>query len=235
MRKGLDAPVPPFEHLVVLDFEWTADKQRRMEPCSEITQFPSVLVKLAGRATKVIDEFDTFVRPRFNPLLSRFARELTAITQADVDGAPSLEEVIPRYLAWLHSHGLAALDGAKIGHWAFCTWSDADVGTQLATETRTKGIPLPQCFQNWVDLKPCYRSHFRTEPRGGLQACVERLGLAWEGRAHNGLVDSQNTSKIVLHMAQGSYMHGAFVFKRPTRGLDAATGIPFGSAKRKRT
>lgn len=228
-HKGLDAPVPPFRHLVVLDFEWTADNRRRMEPCSEITQFPSVLVQLAGRHTRVVDEFDTFVRPRFNPTLTRFSIELTHICQADVDAAPLLEDVLPRYVAWLHAHGLAEPDGRKVGHWAFCTWSDADVGSQLSTEARVKGLALPGCFSSWVDLKCCYRSHFKAEPKGGLRACVERLGLAWTGRAHNGLVDSQNTAKIVVHMAAGgSYAHGAFEFKRPTRGLDAS-GRPFGS------
>ena len=72
-------------HLVVLDFEWTADNHRRMMPCSEITQFPSVLVRLDGRRSHVVDEFDTFVRPTLNPTLTRFSIELTAITQEDVE------------------------------------------------------------------------------------------------------------------------------------------------------
>ena len=36
------------EHLVVLDFEWTADDKRPMLPIPEITQFPSVLVRLGS-------------------------------------------------------------------------------------------------------------------------------------------------------------------------------------------
>jgi inhibitor of KinA sporulation pathway (predicted exonuclease) len=77
-----------------------------IKPCSEITQFPSVLVRLAGRESVACDEFDTFVRPRFNPLLSSFASELTGISQSQVDGAPLLEDAMRRYLAWLESHDL---------------------------------------------------------------------------------------------------------------------------------
>ena len=33
--KGLAAPQPPLTHLVVLDFEWTADNHQKMLPCSE--------------------------------------------------------------------------------------------------------------------------------------------------------------------------------------------------------
>ena len=228
--KGLSAPPPPLTHLVVLDFEWTADDRRKMEPCSEITQFPSVLVRLDGHASAAIDEFDTFVRPVYNPQLTPFAVGLTAIKQADVDAAPMLAEVLPRYLEWLRGHGLVDAAGRRLGSWCVCTWSDADIGGQLSSECRHKEIAMPACFDAWVDLKLLYRRHYRTAPSGGLRACVERLGLTFEGRAHNGLVDSQNTAAIVVHMAKGLGHNGpAFVFCRPTRGLDA-NGLAYGSA-----
>ena len=47
-RKALDLPPQLMQHLVVLDFEWTADNKRAMLPIPEITQFPSVLVQLDG-------------------------------------------------------------------------------------------------------------------------------------------------------------------------------------------
>ena len=227
--KGLTAPPPPLSHLVVLDFEWTADNRKKMEPCSEITQFPSVLVRLSGTTSVMVDEFDTFVRPVFNPTLTEFSKTLTAISQADVDRAPPLNAVLPSYVEWLRSHGLCDENGRKCGRWCFCTWSDADIGGQLAAECRHKGLAIPPCFDAWVDLKHEYRRHYKIEPRGGLQACVERLGIEFTGRAHNGLVDSQNTAKIVLHMARGEGMFGpAFVFLRPTRGLDK-NGYAYGS------
>jgi inhibitor of KinA sporulation pathway (predicted exonuclease) len=187
-----------------------------MLPCSEITQFPSVLVRLAGRASVVVDEFDTFVRPTFNPALSPFAMALTGITQADVDAAPALGDAMRRYMAWLRGHGLVDGAGAKVGSWAICTWTDADIGGQLSKEVAHKGLVLPPCFTNWVDLKQCFERHYKRPPRGGLQRCVEGLGIPFLGRAHNGLVDSQNTAAIVLHMAVGCPEHGAFTFRRTT-------------------
>ena len=109
---------------------------RKMTPCSEITQFPSVLVKLDGRKTAIIDEFDTFVQPTLNPMLSKFAIDLTGITQDQVDAAPLLAAVLPKYASWLESHGLVSSDGAKLCNWAVCTWSDADIGGQLVNELR---------------------------------------------------------------------------------------------------
>ena len=143
--KGFSAPLPPLTHLCVLDFEWTCSDRKKMEPCAEITQFPTVLVRLDGRNTCVLDEFDTFVRPQFNPILSTFATQLTGITQSDVDAAPPLHGALIEYLQWLQSHGLVDGDGNRTGSWCFCTWSDADIGSTFTTECRHKGEPVPGC------------------------------------------------------------------------------------------
>ena len=122
----------------------------------------------------------------------------------------------------------------RIGHWRFAwrfaTWGDADIGGQLVAECGHKAIAVPAAFGSWVDLKAEYERHFRLEARGGLQACVERLGIPFTGRAHNGLIDSQNTAEIALYMARGHLgQYGpAFVFRKGTRGLDA-NGFAFGS------
>ena len=229
VKRRARAPPPPLEYLVVLDFEWTADRGRPMLPVAEITQFPSVLVRLDGRASAAVDEFNSYVRPTLNPVLTAFSIELTAISQATVDAAPPLAAVLAAYLAWLRAHDLVDAAGARTARrWAVCTWSDADVGGQLARECRHKGLAVPPCFDRWVDLKQVFRRHFHREPRGGLQRCVESVGLAFDGRAHDGLVDSRNTAALALRMARGTYEHGAFVFRRPTRGLDA-NGDMFGS------
>eukprot|EP00039_Didymoeca_costata_P020314 m.340813 g.340813 ORF g.340813 m.340813 type:complete len:268 (-) comp19568_c0_seq1:183-986(-) len=218
----------PFDFLVVLDFEWTADNRQPVKPINEITQFPSVLVKLNGRESCVIDEFNSYVKPTFNPQLSDFAIRLTGITQDMVDSSPVFESVLESYLLWLHTHGLINDSHERVGNWAICTWSDADIGGQLIKEIKHKGFEIPPCFDKWVNLKVFYKQHYRIEPKGGLQKCVERLGLKFEGRAHDGLVDSRNTASIVLHMARGSPLYGSFVFKRATRGLDR-DGNPYGS------
>jgi inhibitor of KinA sporulation pathway (predicted exonuclease) len=100
------------------------------------------------------------------------------------------------------------------------------------------------------------------EPRGGLRHCVESIGhgVTWEGRAHDGLVDSINTAKICVHMANFGFRyalipalrlrlncrlcrpwdlfrrfiisHCFFRFVKHTRALDR-NGIPFGSTGQK--
>ena len=216
-------------HLVVLDFEWTADNRKRVEPISEITQFPSVLVKLDGPKCHIVDEFNTYVKPTLNPTLSPFATSLTGITQAMVDTAPTLPQALNMYLEWLRKHNLINAQNERVGDWYITTWSDADV-MQLSKELQFKNFcQIPKLFDRWIDLKVLYRRHYKTNHARGLQKCVERLGMTFDGRAHDGLVDSRNTAKIVMHMHHfGAHTYGSFVFKTSTRGLDSS-GNAFGS------
>jgi inhibitor of KinA sporulation pathway (predicted exonuclease) len=124
--------------------------------------------------------------------------------------------------AWLRGHGLVDDEGARRGSWSFCTWSDADIGGQLATELRVKGLAMPSCFDRWVDLKLVYHRRYKREPRGGLQACVERLGLVFDGRAHNGLVDSINTGSATI----GDIMVASVVIARWQRRIEASIAPP---------
>ena len=56
----------PFDHLVVLDFEWTCCNRRKMEPHAEIIEFPSVLLRLrpgtqgVPASAEVVAEFQTY-------------------------------------------------------------------------------------------------------------------------------------------------------------------------------
>mmetsp|Transcript_30944 Transcript_30944/g.48506 ORF Transcript_30944/g.48506 Transcript_30944/m.48506 type:complete len:129 (-) Transcript_30944:39-425(-) len=108
------------------------------------------------------------------------------------------------------------------------TWTDADIMFALHTELRRRGIERPSHFDNWIDLKQFFKSHYKREPRGGLQKCVESCGLTFDGRAHSGLVDSYNTAKIAVQMIQQG-----FRFTRTTRGF-APDGEVWGSRKRPR-
>jgi inhibitor of KinA sporulation pathway (predicted exonuclease) len=191
---ALDAPRKPFDHLVVLDFEWTCCNRRKMEPHAEIIEFPSVLLQLrpgtqrVPAGAEVVSEFQTYVRPRHNPLLTPFCKELTAISQDDVDSGVSLAEALVMHTRWLEEHGVNASLDRDSGTVSFSgptacvvTWTDVDVLTTLHTQTVSEEIELPPLFrQGWIDLKKAFVSHFHREPRGGLQRCVESLGWVSE-------------------------------------------------------
>lgn len=72
--------------IVVCDLEATCwgDGETVFIEKMEIIEIGCVLCDLSG---KIVDEFDTFVRPVQHPALSTFCTELTSITQGNVDAA----------------------------------------------------------------------------------------------------------------------------------------------------
>jgi inhibitor of KinA sporulation pathway (predicted exonuclease) len=171
-------------------------------------------------------EIQHYVRPKINPKLTDFCKNLTAITQTQVDNGCDLREMLHLYDAWLRGNNLVVRSShpsksgtnttAQSPTFCIITWGDSDIGTILKEQCKRLDIELPAYFHEWINLKALFKQHFGWEPRGGLQNVVERCGCAFEGRAHSGLVDSRNTAKIVQKMLQEG-----FRFTRATRNIHA--------------
>ena len=86
--------------IVVVDVEATCWKKGVFSRQKETIEIGAVRV-LLDRAPSSWPEFQTFVRPRRYPRLSTFCRELTGITQEDVDAAPTFPEALRLFLDWL--------------------------------------------------------------------------------------------------------------------------------------
>mmetsp|Transcript_14001 Transcript_14001/g.33945 ORF Transcript_14001/g.33945 Transcript_14001/m.33945 type:complete len:329 (-) Transcript_14001:1167-2153(-) len=202
-KRGLDRTPQEYEHLVVLDFEWTCDDKRAVRPRAEIIEFSCVLVS-TRRPAAIVAEFQQYCKPEINPVLTRFCTALTGIRQEQVSNGATLAVAIERFHAWLEGHGIALDFDRDSGErddmpFAICTWSDADLGVTLPRQMEALGLSRTPWFDRWINLKLAYASVYRRDSRG-LRRCVEKIGLSFEGRAHSGLVDSINTARIVLDM-----------------------------------
>lgn len=95
-----DSPtIAPYDAYVILDFEATCEKGRRI-PDPEIIEFPFVVVD--SQQKKSVTEFQRYVRPALKAHLSKFCTELTGITQSAVNQANSFPHVWEEVLSFLH-------------------------------------------------------------------------------------------------------------------------------------
>jgi 3'-5' exoribonuclease 1 len=85
--------------IVVVDVEATCWKKGVFSRKKETIEIGAVRL-LLDRAESKWPEFQTFVRPRRLPRLSSFCRELTGITQENVDAAPAFPEALRLFLEW---------------------------------------------------------------------------------------------------------------------------------------
>lgn len=100
---------PPLRYLCVVDVEATCEEGDFRAVDHEIIELPVVLLDLqpaGGGVPSVVDHFHSFVRPTERPRLSDFCTGLTGVTQAQVDAAPTLPQVLDAVHAWLASRGL---------------------------------------------------------------------------------------------------------------------------------
>jgi 3'-5' exoribonuclease 1 len=115
--------------IVVVDVEATCWKKGVFSRKKETIEIGAVRL-LPDRDPSTWPEFHTFVRPLRLPRLSSFCRELTGITQANVDAAPSFPEALRLFLEWSDPSTRVVL----------AAWSHYDVW-QLDLDLEAHGLP----------------------------------------------------------------------------------------------
>ena len=85
---------------IIVDLEATCQENNR-DFENEIIEIGAVKL---NDSFKYVDEFDIFVKPKLNPILSDFCKNLTSIKQEDVDGAVSFTEALDKFIYWIDSN-----------------------------------------------------------------------------------------------------------------------------------
>ncbi|XP_058672192.1 ERI1 exoribonuclease 2 [Ammospiza caudacuta] len=195
-----------FAFLIVLDFEATCWGERdRRGP--EIIEFPAVLLNTSTGAIE--SEFHMYVQPQEHPILSEFCKELTGITQNQVDQGVPLNICLSQFMKWIQkiqkekkimfSTDSQSNYTSEAKACAFVTWTDWDLGVCLHYECRRKQLRKPDILNSWIDLKATYRAFYNRKPKG-LNGALQDLGIAFEGREHSGLDDSRNTARLAWRL-----------------------------------
>jgi inhibitor of KinA sporulation pathway (predicted exonuclease) len=115
--------------IVAVDVEATCWKKGVFSRKKETIEIGAVLL-LPDRDESTWPEFQTFVRPTRLPRLSSFCRELTGITQENVDAAPTFPEALQRFLEWAE----------PLERIVLATWSHYDLW-QLDLDLEGHGLP----------------------------------------------------------------------------------------------
>lgn len=176
-------PDPAFPHHLVIDFEATCcDKGSVPRGEMEIIEFGVVM---ADAAFRVVDEFQSFVKPVRHPRLTPFCTRLTSIRQHDVDSAPTFHECVATFTTWLSRHD----------DFVFCSWGDYD-RTQLQQDCDFHGIPNPISAPH-VNVKSRFAERQSMQRKPGLAEAVAKAGLVFTGTHHRGIDDARNIARLL--------------------------------------
>ncbi|KPC33346.1 Exonuclease [Pseudomonas syringae pv. cilantro] len=172
-------------HWLVIDLEATTEEGGWPVAEMEVIEIGATLVNQDGRE---LDHFERFVRPVRRPLLTHFCRELTHITQSNIDSAAPLTAVWPQFERWLAHHR------ARVVGWA--SWGDYD-RQQLEEEWRNHKLDSALSSMPHVNLKQRFAQARHLQKPMGLNSALQLAGMQFSGQQHRALVDARNTARLL--------------------------------------
>ena len=224
LAAGSAPPDQKYDYFVVLDFESTCDRDKKVQP-QEIIEFSAVL--LNARTMDVEFYFQQYVQPTVHPILTAFCTELTGIQQASVNAGKSLQETLLQHDMWLRQCGVHEKQ------FIYVTWTPWDLMVMLEQERRWRKLDVAPYLRKWIDLKSVYTKLYG---KNNLKAAVRKLGLDWYGRAHSGLDDAINTAHVACElMRQGVVLDQTGAFKDGKRKAKDITAYFSETSPRKRS
>lgn len=170
---------------IIVDLEatcWQGEKGKR----NEIIEIGAV--KLNDKL-EIVEDFCEFIKPTLNPELSDFCKELTTITQEQVDTADPFPEVLDDFLDFI---------GGYYCLYCLCSWGHYDKNQFI------KDCELHKIDTSWLDrhisVKHQYADFKGLRKKGvGMKRAMEMDGLQMEGTHHRGIDDARNITKIFVN------------------------------------
>ncbi|MEG0859816.1 MAG: exonuclease domain-containing protein [Pseudomonas sp.] len=172
-------------HWLVIDLEATTDDGGWPVTDMEVIEIGATLVNRQGRE---VDHFQRFVKPRRRPQLTPFCRELTHISQANVDTAAPFGEVWGQFERWIGHHR---------GHLqAWVSWGDYD-RQQLLQEWQLHQLHSVLADVPHINLKQRFAKARQLQRPLGLNGALQLAGLQFCGQQHRALEDARNTARLL--------------------------------------
>ena len=168
---------------IVFDLEATCWNGHAPTDIQEIIEIGAVMIDEYGEAKK---EFNSFVKPKLAPTLSMYCKELTNISQEQVNRAENYDEVIYDFQNWIDLEE----------DYLLCSWGKFD--KQMLFENGDLYGLDNQWVHLHIDMKKQYQKINRLKREIGLQWALGREEFEFEGIPHRAISDALNTAKIFV-------------------------------------
>ncbi|MEZ5056107.1 MAG: 3'-5' exonuclease [Saprospiraceae bacterium] len=169
---------------IVYDLEATCWKGRPPSLVQEIIEIGAVKINGYG---EVLGQFNAFVRPVVNPMLSSFCQELTGINQVQVNRASRFDRVVEDFLDWIEDEDEDFL---------LCSWGSFDK-KMLIQDCKLHDYEF-DWVENHINVKRQYQNLKRLRTPRGLHKTVETEGFEFEGDHHRAIADAINLAKVFI-------------------------------------
>jgi 3'-5' exoribonuclease 1 len=178
-----------YQHILVVDLEATCcDSNSIPRHQMETIEIGAVIVDTTS--LEILDEFQTFIKPSRNPVLTEFCLQLTSITQHQIDTAPTFPTAIKLWQPWL----------AQFDKTIFSSWGAYD-RKQFQQDSKHHQIDLPYpVSSNHINLKELFSTTQSLSKRYGMAQALKLANISLTGTHHRGIDDARNISKLIPYI-----------------------------------
>jgi 3'-5' exoribonuclease 1 len=178
-----------YQHILVVDLEATCcDLKSIPRHQMETIEIGAVMVNTVN--LEIVAEFQTFIKPLRHPVLTEFCRQLTSITQPQVDTAPTFPAAMKLWQPWL-----AQFDKTIFGSWG------AYDRKQFQQDSKYHQIDLPYpVSSNHINLKEIFSTTQGLSKRHGMASALNLANIPLTGTHHRGIDDARNISQLLPYI-----------------------------------
>jgi inhibitor of KinA sporulation pathway (predicted exonuclease) len=162
--------------IIIFDIEATCDTKLPRNK-REIIEIGAIKIVNGD----IVDEFRAIVKPKKNPILSTYCKELTHITQEEIDTAPGPKEVLQQFYDWSKGSILAC-------------WGEFDPA--IIQKEMHKNKITKSSVGLFVNLRKIYLSVKKLPQSFSLKDALKKEHITFEGDMHRAYDDAYNTYLI---------------------------------------
>lgn len=178
------------EYLIVIDFEANCVKDGYLYN-QEITEFPAVPVCI--KTQKILDKKIFHNYCKIDEKLTKFATELTGITQEMCDNGLPFKDVFKLFNKWCYENNFTKENSIIV------TCGDWDFKTAFPNQCEYSEIKVPNYCKKWINVKKIFEKTLNKKS-GSMPNMLNELNLPLNGKHHSGIDDSKNIAKICIEL-----------------------------------
>lgn len=167
---------------IVFDLETTCWDGNPPTTTREVIEIGAYRLDAYG---EINNHFHAFVRPTYFPVLSPYCKNLTSISQEQINTSRTFPVVMPRFMEFIEGPGR---------DYVLCAWGAMDQKI-LKKECHNHQIEF-EGLDHYIDVKKQYHEINRSKHKSGFLKSLKKEGIEFEGSHHRADADAYNLVKL---------------------------------------
>ena len=204
---------------IFIDFEMhPVDKEYREESSCSKYETIEIGAVILGENGEITDRFKEYVKPVYSKEVRKKFENLTGITTEMLADADTFQNAFARFVEWCGEQD-----------YEIYSWSVNDLN-QIQNEMKQKGMEctdeIRYMILHWIDFQDEFQKMLNFSRSPALDKALNAIGIQFQGRAHDGLTDAENTAKLYYEVKVSDKVHETLEIIR--RAMTPQTGATLG-------